>query len=383
MTHTHLKWIWYVACFFCLQSCQQGDSPTSPAADDAKPATAPTVAVQSTLTGKVVGTTSGRAIAGAVVKLGKQTAVTDAQGVFVLRNVSGDDALIEVSGDDIYPRVAALPDITGGSVEIDAIERQSGFSLAFYRELARGNHPTEQNMYPLQRWTTQPTFYIDTNAAATLDKAISPETIEMAESVIDKMLPILTGNLYSSPAIQARSFSDYDFSQIPEHSIVISFDDHLLNKGALGVTFTEPNFQTLPTGSLSKAWIFVLHAESLYRSSSISQIEILAHELGHSFGFRHTSLLPSVMMKIGAYGGTYSKHDQLHMSIVYHRPFGNTDIDADPQPNQQAKLRLPCMQAFVDRLPVTPPSEMTQAAALLPDRTAAFFALPMTEQVKE
>jgi len=381
-----------VLCAICtwgfVQSCQHDSSPTTPSVSDTKPiptATVPPNSSMKQLQGMVVGTVTRRALPNVQVKLGAQTTLTDAQGTFAFPHVNGSSLSFQVSGDSIYTRVAATSVTENGSVELDAIEKDSGFHLGFYRELARGNHPTEQHIYPLQRWTSAPTFYIDTNPTATNQEEISRETIEQIRQLILKMTPIFTGDVFEAADIQLQYFTDsgYDFSLIPENTIVISFDDSLTEKGAMGVTFTDPSFQGEPTGALSKAWIFILNDDAPYQEVGISKIELLAHEMGHAFGFRHTSLLPSVMTKIGVFGGTYSNSDRLHMSIVYHRPFGNRDIDADPLPNQKAFGELPARQVFIDRAPIALSTAQTNNLANLSSPSAQLFSTVSAQNIFE
>ncbi len=379
----HLVFLGVIVALWGAQSCQHDSSPTSSAtspASDTKPALTPTTGALS-IEGTLVGAVSRRALPNVQVKLGAHTAITDAQGKFTFANAKDTPLSFQVSGETVYTRVAAIEN--NASIELDAIEKDSGFHLGFYRELARGNHPTEQHLYPLQRWTSPPTFYIDTNPAATNDPEISRETIESVRQLITKMTPIFTGEVFEAADIQLHYFGGYDFSLIPDNTIVISFDDSLMDRGAMGVTFTEPSFQAAPTGALSKAWIFVLNADAPYQNTGISKIELLAHEMGHAFGFRHTSLLPSVMMKIGVFGGTYSSHDRLHMSLVYHRPFGNTDIDADPLPNQKSFGELPGRQAFIDRAPVSLSPKMKSDPSRLSSPTAYLFSTVPGHNISE
>jgi hypothetical protein len=76
--------------------------------------------------------------------------------------------------------------------------------------------------------------------------------------------------------------------------------------------------------------------------------EIIAHEFGHGFGYRHASALPTVMYQAEEFGGLYSFFDQIHMAVMYSRPIGNTDIDNDPLPNTKVFGAILQPQIFVD-----------------------------------
>ena len=313
------------------------------------------------LAGKVFGTIYGQALSGVTVSVNSRSAVTEADGSFLLLGVGGGDLAAILSGEGVYSRTKALnTESDGRSVSIDVIEQVSSFNLTFYREIARGNHPLERDIFPTHRWTnpTPPTFYINTNAEATEDGVISQQTIDTTARVLREIVPIFTGNFYTSIQIETRSFPrDISVPQIPDNSFVISFDDSLQLSGAYGLTYTIPDFISPTTSTINKALVFVLDSERYYKAGDASRIafeEIIAHEAGHGFGFRHTAEphwggLPSVMVKTGEYGGTYSLNDQLHMAIVYRRPAGNNDIDNDPLSGRNARSISPGPQVFIDR----------------------------------
>jgi hypothetical protein len=324
------------------------------------------------LAGKIVGTINGQPIAGATVSVGTTSkvtaatlsAVTGSDGTFRLDGVGEGILAVLVSGDSIFTRTAAINTANGRSVGIDVIEVNSNFNLGFYREIARGNHPEEGDLFLTHRWINQtpPTFFINTNPSGALDGVIDQSTIDTTRRVLNEVVPIFTGNFYTSIRIETRNFDSLDsFDNVADNSFIISFDDSLVGIGAFGITFTDPDFVSPNTSTINKTVLFLLDNEQFYKSAtnptSISFEEIIAHESGHGFGFRHTSLLPSVMVKVGEFGGTFSSFDQLHMAIVYRRPAGNTDIDNDPIPAAKMIGRFPGRQVFVDyraNVPKTP-----------------------------
>jgi hypothetical protein len=329
------------------------------------------------LAGKIVGTINGQPISGVTVSVRGKTTSTGPDGTFLLNGVGEGSFGVVISGNSIYTRTAAVNTTQDGrSVELDAIEQNSAFNLGFYRELARGNHPNEGDLFPTHRWinSTPPTFYIDTDASATLDRVIDQEQINTVRQVITQIVPVFTGNVYPSVPIKTRAFNRLDFDlDIPNNSFVISFDDSLIWwLNAFGLTQTDPDFTDPTTSAINKAIVLLVDQSSFYTRGGITLDEVTAHETGHGFGFRHTSLLPSVMVAIGAYGGLFSDADRLHMAIIYKRPAGNTDIDNDPIPGAKMAGQPLGRQIFIDRRANFPKSpELIRQLQALPSKIPA------------
>lgn len=375
-----LRWMIFLVGFFLLlslNSCDEGKSPSFPEPD--RPLTPSEMIIDpgpGNLAGTIVGTISNQPLIGVSVRVQALRTTTDLYGNFRLDGVGNGQCLLNVSGDQVYPRRIIVNPANGRVIQVDAIERQSAFHLKFYRELARGNHPEEKELLPIHRWTgaTPPTFYIDTNARAAYNGVITQETIDRVTRVINQVVPVFSGNMYTAPLIQVRSFSDYRFESIPENSLVISFDDTLFLRDALGVVFTEPGLTSSESYALQKAWVFVLNQEAFFSLSGVTREIVVAHELGHSFGYRHTSLLPSIMAKAGMYAGLFSEHDRMHMAVMYRRPAGNLDIDNDPLTTGKIMKSSSKYQVFIDRRPnqTTSPS-MKQRLRLLQSSAEEFF----------
>ena len=302
-------------------------------------------------TGRLTGTIQGKALGGVTIKIGNQSTITDVDGRFKLYHVPRGTLPANLSGESIYPCSLAMNTAKLGSIKVNTIEKSSHFNLDFYRELARGNHPREREIHPLYRWTRSkaPTFYIDTNASS-IDGKITSKTIKRVKKVIKKIVPIFSGNAYRNVSIKVKEFPFHNFDAIPDYSIVISFDDSLRTKGVLGITYTTPDFTKSKPGSLYKARIYVVNHEGAYSSNDISKEAVVAHEIGHGFGFRHTSLLASIMDKYRPSETLFTEHDTLHMKVMYNRPVGNTDIDNDPIPAGTTRFtQAPKEEVFIDK----------------------------------
>ena len=322
------------------------------------------------ISGKLRGTINGKALSGVSVRVGNRSTVTDYRGRFRLTNVpKGVIPVVFENERKIQPRRVAVNSKRLCSIKFDAIEKESKFNLAFYRELVRGEHPSERWSNPpgartIYRWTRRkpPTIYIDTNTAKTHTGKISAKTIRRVKRVIKKVVPVFSGNNYRrlDLSIKVKEFSHGSFDFVPAYSIVISFDDSLVEvrngRMTLGRTHTSPDVFYFPDqpGCLHKVRIYVVNDGNCYKQCRITQEEVIAHELGHGFGFRHTSSthqppIPSIMEQGESYGFLFTKHDKLHMKVAYKRPVGNSDIDNDLIPNKQtAPAHVPEEEVFVD-----------------------------------
>jgi len=343
------------------EGVDEGNGPTEPTGLPADPG-------PGNLAGKIIGTILGQPLAGVMVTVQGLSTITGTNGTFRLDGVGEGILGVVISGEGVvYTRTAAVNTANGRSVQLDAIEVNSSFNLGFYRELARGNHPNEGDMFQTHRWInpTRPTFYIDTNASYTIDGTIDQNQIDTVRSVISQIVPVFTGDFYSSPSVQTQWFTPFSsLDDVPDNSFIFTFDDTLLTYGAYGITFTEPDFISPTTNTINKTVIYLVDNSAFY---DISFEEIIAHESGHGLGFRHTSLLPSVMMAIGEYGGLFSDIDRLHMKIMYSRPAGNTDIDNDPIPGAKMVSQPLGIQIHIDRRANFPvPAELEERARSLP-----------------
>jgi hypothetical protein len=342
------------------------------------PAT-PTPGPQSgTLTGRVVGTVNEDPLTGVRVTVQGKSATTDSNGRFTFSGITNGTLGVTVDeSSKNYPRVMAVTVTSGNrSITVDAFEKGGAFNLKFYQELARGNHPNERNIYQTHRWTnsTPPTFYIDTEASATADGKIDDNQIQRVKNVIRQIVPVFTGNFYpSSVTIKTKDFYSLAFGvDVPANTYVISFDDTLMAQEAFGITETDPDFVSPDTSSINRTIVRLVDDMSFYTRGGITFEEVVAHEMGHGFGYRHTSTLylRSVMVAIGEFGGLYSEADQLYMRIMYSRPAGNRDIDIDPVPGAKLTGEPIGRQIFVDRLahPIALTAEERERLQALPNK---------------
>lgn len=335
------------------------------------------------LVGKVYGTLSGQPLAGVTIAAGGRTTTSNEKGEFSLPKAGKGQFPVVVSGDHVHLRSAIVKNtLTTLFVRLDAIELGQGFDLRFYRELVRGYHPAEWRpgiaLQPIHRWISSkaPVIYLDTNREHVHKKRrISRATRKRVRQAIRQIVPALSGGMYRKVKIKRRRFPAQadvfhpDFSTVPENSIVITFHDSL--ESAFGISITSPLILVPAISCIHKAWIFINTQEEIDRmfqkgqekklkknDPRLSVKHLVAHELGHAFGYRHTTRRDSIMNR--GIAATYSAiseqelcgaADRLHMRLMYSRPVGNFDIDNDPIPAGKAHAQSTPpvgQQVFVD-----------------------------------
>ena len=335
--------------FGCPELVEEEKNPITPVNNGSDPG-------PGNLAGKVIGSLSKQPLVGITVAARGKTTTTNYDGTFRLDDVGdGIFSVVLTSGSTYKRTIAANTNTSGGRwVDVDVFGK-SNFDLRFYRELARGNHPAENSLFSIRHWATQPTFYIDTNGYSTQDGVVNQEQIDAARDVLSQVIPVFTGGRYRANQIQLRQFPNSlctplattcQFDNIPNNSVVISFDDSLIPY-TYGITITEPDFTESSTQTLNKAVIVLADYQPFY--SAITFREVVAHEMGHGMGFFHTTdRVPSVMYKFAILGGIYSSADQAYMPVMYSRSPGNTDIDDDPIPGAKVAVNVPGVQMHVD-----------------------------------
>ena len=313
------------------------------------------------LVGKVFGSLSGQPLQRITVAAGGRSTTSNEKGEFSLPKAGKGEFPVVLSGRNVQLRTAVVKNtLTTLTVHLDAIELGSNFNLGFYRELVRGCHPGEWRpgypMQPIHRWVSPkpPVIYLDTNRSNTFKKRrISRKTRKRVRAAIRQIVPTLSGGMYRKVRIKQRRFPTQDsymkpdFSKVPNNAIVITFNDSL--KNLIGIAHTSPDFLSPGISCIHKAWIFINTQEEIDRmfkkrqtaikkgDPRLSVKHLIAHELGHAFGYRHTTKRDSLMNKglIATFPQISEKElcceaDRVHMRLMYSRPVGNFDIDNDP-----------------------------------------------------
>jgi hypothetical protein len=182
---------------------------------------------------------------------------------------------------------------------------EAGFSLPFYRQLARA--ALSDLMEPLFVLPAAPAFYMEVDGA----KGFSIATAGRLETVARRVVPQLTGGRF-----QVTRWETGPVPRTPQPGwIVIERED----------------FEGVTCG---RALIGAVAGRIRLDANQKCQIEaIFAHELGHAFGFNHVDrygalMYPTLDGKLTA--DAPIDLERHHMALAYARPRGNRDIDVDP-----------------------------------------------------
>jgi len=291
-----------------------GTSATAPSpAPPPTPAAGPPPLV---LSGAVADTLGAQPLAGVTIDIGGQSVATDAGGAFRYEWPSGLPrplyTVLRLEGPDIVGRslTVSLPD--SRHVDIDAIRLDSGFDLAYYRQLVRDDFDAPGALESLRRWTQAPTIYI-----RTLDEQGEPvdgDLVDLVESVLRDDPEAWTGGLFGIAGIERG----------PETRAGVS--------GWITVRWPDTDaFCGRAQVAIDGGWIEFSRREDCACRGVAIEPAIIRHELGHAMGFYHTDDEVDVMHTPVRCGSRPSARERLHATIAYRRPVGNTDPDDDPQ----------------------------------------------------
>jgi hypothetical protein len=295
-------------------------APTPTAPQNAAP-----VAVPGTLTwsGRVIAQHTQAPVAGAVVEATQSTPVfgqTDSNGQFSVGSFSKGVAVFAISAPG-FLTYRSRADLTGkpSDFTIELIPSTAPFDLEFYRELARGGF--DGPIAETRRWTMNPNFYFETVTADT-GAPVKTSILDKIEQMYRAAVPELTAGKYRVGTIERGP----RFPGMSNGWIGVQFFEEPFNSTYLGDSFIGGDTGRIRlrlNAQLEEQYGSVLNCGSM-------AVRVADHEIVHAMGFRHTTdNYNDFQSGEGCPGRGRPERVRYHASVVYSRPWGNTDVDND------------------------------------------------------
>lgn len=271
-----------------------------------------------TMTGRVVGTVTGEAIAGATVTVAGTSVVTDADGAFSVSRSSAGVEDIVVMRDGLITRSARIA-LFGRDVTIDVIQDRLPFEFDFFRRLARNAYQTEGGLEPLRPLSRAPRVHLRTVDQA--GREVDAATLSLVEAALRDAAPIWSNGRLPIQVVERGPGT----RQGQEGWVTVLWtaeaEDGVCGRATLGTStgYIELNYRS--------------SACTCGRPARIAP-RTVRHELGHVYGYWHTGDLDDLMA-----GLPWSRRlcDQRpsareidHAKYMYMRTAGNLDPDTDP-----------------------------------------------------
>lgn len=283
-----------------------------------------------TFRGETVSALDGKPIGRVSITIGAQTAVSDENGRFDVRNLSeGGDTLV-MAGSSIVERRKAI------TIPAD-VSRETliptSFDLVAFDEMFRGTGR-------LQRWTAAPALVVlakvmqfENFAAgeryhATSEQLTDAETAQMIEQLTDG-LSLLTGgtfNAFASIEIENPG-SGSSVETLRPGAIVVG---RYRGVQSLANTIGFGRWANSGTAEVTGGAIYL---DRNYDRSSVDRRLVRIHELGHALGYLHVTTRTSIMNP--AIGPEPTEFDRAAAAIAFQRMPGNLSPDNDdPGPSR-------------------------------------------------
>jgi len=187
---------------------------------------------------------------------------------------------------------------------------ERGFDLAFYRQLARDDFQRNSGaMQPLWVLDRVPSFYLEVEGA----KGVSAQVGQRLEEVARRTVPSLTGGRF-----QVTRWETGPTPRAPQPGWIV------IERADLG---REVCGRATVGAVAGQIW---LHTDNVCNLDGV-----LAHEIGHAFGFFHVNMVGALMYPQARRSNIADapiERERVHASFAYARPRGSRDIDVDSQP---------------------------------------------------
>ena len=289
--------------------------------------TAPTSPGSPSYNGMTLNVLDGQPISGVTVKIGSQTAVSDASGTFQMDNPGTGSLSATLTGASIIERRTVVTMQSGESLRQTLIP--ASFDIAAFDQMFRTDNR-------LHRWTNAPALVVLTTVLtytqglgsseeyyATGEQLTEAETALLIDQLTEA-LALLTGNHFRNFASVERESvtAGARINPLREGKIVVgryNGVEGLLNTIGFGQWQTEGNGRVIGGA---------IYLDKDFDKRSEARRLLRTHELGHALGYNHVTARTSIMNP--AIGPEPTIFDRQGAIIAFQRMPGNQSPDTDP-----------------------------------------------------
>jgi Matrixin len=304
-----------IVCVFT--SACAGSSPSSPSPADSS--------LEFAFRGETVSAIDGTPLGRVAIKIGSQTAQSDENGRFDVRNLREGSDTIVISGGSIVERQRTV------TIPASELSRESlipaSFDLGAFDEMLRGDGR-------LQRWTSAPALVVlgkemqfDNSASDdtyhATSEALTEADISLLIAHLTEGLALLTGNTFTA-------FSSITIESPPSGARVTTLRTGSIVVGryrGVQTLASTIGFGRWENGDAFEVIGGVIFLDRNYDESSEQRRLLRIHELGHALGYRHVKTRASIMNP--AIGPEPTEFDRQAAAIAFQRMPGNRAPDND------------------------------------------------------